>query len=324
MSNIIPIDFSQVPAFAKNKSAIAQALDDTLNSGIRRLSIKGGTFRYIAGGQEIGKIQERFIDLVLVAAAPHISRTYYAGKWDPNAKAAPPDCWSVDGTVPDPKVKNPKSANCVNCPMNAKGSGQNDSKACRYNQRLAVVMANDIGGEVLQLQLPATSLFGDDKNEAGVTLQGYVKSLSARSIDVAALITRATFDTDVESPKLGFKAIGWLTQEQYELATKQGLSEAAQRAITMTVFEADGVDTDAAVELPSGSPPVMQKPDAAPAQSAIAKAAGKPADIKIDKAPKVEPAAATEEPIVRKGTDVSAASNPKIAALVQAWADDEN
>ena len=51
MSNIVPIDFNAVPPFAKNKSAIAKALDDTLNNGIKRLSIKGGTFRYIAGGQ---------------------------------------------------------------------------------------------------------------------------------------------------------------------------------------------------------------------------------------------------------------------------------
>ena len=36
MSNIIPIDFSQVPAFAKGKSSLAQALDDTLSVLVRR------------------------------------------------------------------------------------------------------------------------------------------------------------------------------------------------------------------------------------------------------------------------------------------------
>ena len=105
MSNIVPIDFNAVPAFAKNKSAIAKALDGSLASGIKRLSIKGGTFRYIAGGQEIGKIEERHIDLVMVNAAPHISRTWYSKVWDKDAKAEAPECWSSDGAKPDEKVK---------------------------------------------------------------------------------------------------------------------------------------------------------------------------------------------------------------------------
>jgi hypothetical protein len=320
MSNIVPIDFNAVPAFAKNKSAIAKALDDTLNSGIKRLSIKGGTFRYIAGGQEIGKIEDRFIDLVLVNAAPHVSRTLYLKQYDKDAKPEAPDCWSVDGVTPDPKAKAKQFDNCLNCPKNQKGSGQGESRACRYNQRLAVVLANDIGGEVLQLQLPATSLFGDGSKDAGATLQGYYKALAARSIDPCALITRAKFDTDVESPKLGFTAMGWLTQEQYDTAVRQGQSEAAIRAITMTVFEADGVDAGGAVPLPSGTPPVMQTPAPSAIQKAAGKAKAEPAPAA--KEPAVEPAEPAE-PVVRKATDVQKAPNDKIAALVQEWADDD-
>jgi hypothetical protein len=319
MSNIVPLDFNQVPAFAKNKSAIAKALDDTLNNGIKRLSIKGGTFRYIAGGQEIGKIEDRFIDIVLVNAAPHVSRTLYLKEFDKDAKAEAPDCWSVDGVKPDSKAKSKQAENCLSCPKNAKGSGKGESRACRFNQRLAVVLANDIGGEVLQLQLPATSLFGEASKEAGATLQGYYKTLAARSIDPCALVTRARFDTDVESPKLGFTAMGWLSQEQYDVAVKQGQSEAALRAITMTVFEADGVDGAGEVPLPSGTPPKMQQaaapaPAPVPAKAETPKPTPKPA---VEEAP-------VEEPIVRKNTDVAASSNDKIAALVREWgADDE-
>ena len=315
MSNIVPIvplDFSVVPAFAKGKSAIANALNATLNSGIKRLSIKGGTFRYIAGGQEIGKITERHIDIVLVNAAPHVSRTLYLKEFEDNAKAESPDCWSVDGTKPDAKAKNKQHENCVNCPKNQKGSGKGESRACRFNQRLAVVLANDIGGEVLQLQLPATSLFGEGSKEAGATLQGYYKALAARSIDPAALVTRAAFDTDQATPVLGFTAMGWLTQDQYDAAVRQGQSETAIRAITMTVFEADGVDAAPAVVLPSGPPPVMQ----AAAVSAIQKAVKtKPAAA--------EPAAEVQEPVVRKATDVVKAPNDKIQSLLAEFADDE-
>jgi hypothetical protein len=311
MSNLIPVDFSQVPAFARGKSAIAEALGGSLAAGIKRLSIKGGTFRYVAGGQEIGKLEERFIDVVLVNAAPHVSRTYYEKDFDKDAKPEAPDCWSSDGATPDEKARNKQAQNCVSCPKNAKGSGKGESKACRYNQRLAVVLANDIDGEVLQLQLPATSLFGEGSKDAGATLQGYYKSLAARSIDPAALITRARFDTDVESPKLGFTAMGWLTQAQYDAAVRQGKSEAAIRAITMTVFEADGVDAHAAVPLPSGTPPEMK---AAPAP-----VSAKTGAIKVDANVPVP----SDEPIVRKGTDVSSATaNSKLSAVLAEWTDD--
>jgi hypothetical protein len=325
MSNIVPLDFNAVPAFAKNKSAIATALDGSLNSGTKRLSIKGGTFRYIAGGQEIGKIEDRFLDVVLVNAAPHITRTYYSKAWDPAAKAEAPDCWSPDGTKPDERARNKQSENCLNCPMNQKGSGNGDSRACRFSQRLAVVLGNDISGEVLQLSLPATSLFGEGSKEAGATLQGYYKALSARSIDPAALITRMRFDTDVESPKLGFTALGWLTQEQYDAAVRQGKSESAIRAITVTVFEADGVDPTADVPLPSGAPPVMTQTAPKVAAAPVIKKAAAPKVVAPAPAPApaVVESPAPDEPVVRKSVDVTAASNPALASLLQEWADDD-
>lgn len=314
MSNIVPVDFSVVPAFAKQKSALAQALDGSLNNGIKRLSIKGGVFRYVAGGQEIAKIKDRHLDIVMVNAAPHIGRTWYAKEYDSDAKPEAPDCWSVDGAAPDKRAKSKQSENCLSCPKNQKGSGKGESKACRYNQRLAVVLANDIGGEVLQLTLPATSIFGEGSKEAGATLQGYYKAMAARSIDPAALITRAQFDTDKEAPTLGFTATGWLTEEQYALAVKQGQSEAAKRAITMTVFEADGVDVAAGVPLPSGAPPTNMKA-AAPAPAPATKAAAP--------APAPAPAPAVDEPVVRKSSDVTEAKSPQLAELMAKWGTDD-
>lgn len=311
MSNIVPIDFSSVPAFARGKSAVSQALDDSLAGGVKRLSIRGGAFRYVVGGQEVGKIEERYIDVVLVNAAPHVSRTWYAKEYDKDAKPEAPDCWSVDGAKPDERAKNKQHDNCAGCAKNVKGSGKiGQSKACRYSQRLAVVLANDINGEVLQLTLPATSIFGE-ASTAGHSLQGYYKSLAARSIDPAALVTRMRFDTDVEAPKLGFTAINWLTEAQYGQALEQGKSDAAVRAITMTVFEADGVDAGAPVALPSGTPP---QPPAATAPAASGEG----------KKEKVEKTATVDEPVVRKSVDVTQATNPKLAALVAEWTDDNN
>jgi hypothetical protein len=330
MSNIIPIDFSQVPAFARNKSAVAEALSGSLAGGIKRISIKGGTFRYIVGGQEIAKVDERYLDIVMVNAAPHVSRTWYAKDYDKDAKAEAPDCWSQDGTKPDPKAKNPQAATCLACPKNVKGSGKGDSRACRFNQRLAVVLANDIQGEVLQIQLPATSLFGEGSKEAGATLQGYYKALSARGIDPAALVTRMRFDTDVESPKLGFTAQGWLTQDQYNAAVEQGKSEAAQRAITMTVFEADGVDAGEEIPLPSGAPPKMAAPAPAPAPApkpaakTVAKAAVPTPAPTPAPAPSPAPAEpVADEPLVRKTVDNAPGITPEMQKLMEQWGTDD-
>ena len=83
---------AQMPAFAKGRQLTDLAL--TLNTGGdggKRISIKGGVFRLIAGGKEIAAVDERYLDVVICAAAPKVSRTYYAGKWDPTAKAVPPD-----------------------------------------------------------------------------------------------------------------------------------------------------------------------------------------------------------------------------------------
>jgi len=65
--------------------------------------------------------------------------------------------------------------------MNVKGSGQGESKACRFSQRLAVVFANDIGGDVMQLQLAATSIFGKEEGDKR-PLQAYARYLAAQNV----------------------------------------------------------------------------------------------------------------------------------------------
>ena len=164
MSNIAIFNGAAVPAFARNNelSDTAKALmgGGTVNT-TKRISIKGGVFRLMAGGKEVASIEERHLDVVVVKAAPKVSRIFYAGSYDKDAAASAPDCWSNDGERPDAKAANKQAATCMSCPQNVAGSGQGNSRACRYQQRLAVVLANDPEGSVLQLTLPATSVFGN-------------------------------------------------------------------------------------------------------------------------------------------------------------------
>ena len=65
------------PAFATKGavSAVTKALAGGANSG-KRVSVRGGVFRLIADGKEVAAIDERYLDVVLVNAAPKVSRSF--------------------------------------------------------------------------------------------------------------------------------------------------------------------------------------------------------------------------------------------------------
>ena len=216
MSNIAMFNPSNVPSFAKNAALSATTLAlaggvPTAN-GMKRVSIKGGVFRLLAGGKEVASIEDRHLDVIVVKAAPKVSRIFYAGSYDKDAAAAPPDCTSGDGEKPDAGVKNPQASSCAACPQNIAGSGNGNSRACRYQQRLAVVLANNPEGDVLQVTLPATSIFGKEEGDKR-PLQAYARFMAAQTppVNLDAIVTRMKFDTKAESPKLIFAPVRWLT-----------------------------------------------------------------------------------------------------------------
>ena len=147
MSNLTTFNPSQLPAFARKGelSAIAKALTGGgTGTSMKRISTKGGVFRLIAGGKEVAAIDDRHLDVVIVNAAPKVSRTFYASQFvEGEAKA--PDCWSADGDLPDATASQPQAKSCATCPQNIKGSGQGDSRACRFSQRLAGVILIGLG-----------------------------------------------------------------------------------------------------------------------------------------------------------------------------------
>ena len=243
MSDVALFSGKNVPDFVRNRtglSAMAKALaGGATGGGGKRISIKGGVFRLVSGGKEVASIEDRHLDVVIVNAAPEVSRVWYGKAYDASAITAP-DCWSNDGKKPDASAENPQSASCASCPKNIAGSGNGNSRACKFNQRLAVVLANDMGGDVLQLTLPATSIFGKEDGD-NRPLQTYARWLTAQNVDPGEVVTRMKFDTKSESPKLFFKAQRWLTDAEFGVAQKQGETPAAKSAITMTVAKTDGV-----------------------------------------------------------------------------------
>jgi hypothetical protein len=316
MSNIALFDAAQAPAFArKGLSETAKALAGGGGGGGKRISIKGGVFRLLANGKEVASIDERFLDIVVVKAAPKINRVFYAKSYDSDAVTGP-DCWSADGEKPSQDSVNKQASRCSECPKNIAGSGQGNSRACRYQHRLAVVLANHVDGDVLQLTLPATSIFGDAQGDQR-PLQEYARWLAAQDISPETVVTRMKFDTKSEAPKLLFKAMRWLSDEEYNTVETQGASPEANKAVTMTVAKIDNVP----IAQLEGKPPVKALPKPAVEEEEEpappppkAKKAAKPA-------PTVEE---VDEPEVRE----TAAKKPVVdaksplAKMVSEW-DDE-
>jgi hypothetical protein len=326
MSNIAMFNPSNVPAFAKNavlsETTLALAGGAGSGGGMKRVSIKGGVFRLLSNGKEIASIDERHLDVIVVKAAPKVSRIFYAGSYDKDAAAAAPDCTSADGEKPDSNVKNKQASSCSTCPQNIAGSGNGQSRACRYQQRLAVVLANNPEGDVLQVTLPATSIFGKEDGEKR-PLQAYARYMAAQTppVNLDAIVTRMKFDTQAESPKIIFAPVRWLTDDEYETAQNQTNSKDAEKAVAVTAAFADGVASPAPLAIPGKAPSsvtlgaLFDEDDTASF-----------AEVKATKAKKAKPAVeAEEEPEVRKAApkveSVPAKKN-KLADIVADW-DDE-
>lgn len=232
--------------------------------GGKRISIKGGVYRMIVGGKEVAQNEDRAMNVVIVRSAPKVSRSFYAGTFVEGQNAAP-ECWSNDGEKPDATVKNPQASNCMNCPQNIKGSGQGDSRACRFNQRLAVALENNLDGDVYQLTLPGQSIFGTGDN-GKMPLQQYAKFIGGHGIPITAVVTEMRFDTSSATPKLTFRAVRPLTVEEMAASKRQGESADAKAAVVMTVAQTDGNDKSApvfeqvAIEAPKAAAPAADEP----------------------------------------------------------------
>jgi len=327
MSNITLFSSSNVPAFARNNELSDTARALTGGDGVmtKRISIKGGVFRLVAGGKEITSIEDRHLDIIIVRAAPKVSRIFYAGAYDAD-KIVRPDCWSNDGEKPDATLKAPQHATCMGCPQNEAGSGNGNSRACRFQQRLAVVLANNPEGDVLQLTLPATSIFGKEDGDKR-PLQAYARFLAAQTppVNPEQIVTRMKFDTKAESPKLFFAPTRWLTDDEYPIAVSQGESDDAKKAVTLTVAQADGVKA-APMAIPGAAPKPVAKPMGEMMDEDDTAAMAEVKAAKPKAKAKAEPVAeADDEPEVRKETAKAAAvpaKKSKLADIVSDW-DDE-
>jgi len=311
---------AQLPSFARKregKGTLTKALAGGGGGGFpRKISIKAGVFRLIADGKEVAQIDDRHLDVVVVNAAPTVQRSYYAAKYSESETGAP-TCWSENGEVPDSSVASPQASACLNCPQNIKGSGEGDTRACRFSQRIAVVLANDMGGDIMQIVIPAKSLFGKE-DSGNFPLQAYARWLSAQNIEPNEVVTRMRFDTKAESPKLFFKTMRWLTDGEFEVVDEQASSETSKKAVSAPQYQDGGAPAPARPVAPALSkPPVALEEDEEEEEA--------PPPVAKPKAKKSKPEAQEEvaEPTVRKAAEPPAPKAKSVASVVDQWDTDD-
>ena len=199
-----------------------------------------GTFRKVINGEQIGKAIRGEFNAIIVAMLQKVSRTFYAGTYDPNVKATLPDCWSNNGDRPEEKSANPQSASCATCKQNIEGSGDNGkSKACRFQRRIALLLEGDASGDVYQFNVPAKSLFGKGTGNVH-PYESYIKYLSANDISPDYVVTNISYNLDASTMALQFMPSREITDDEYALVAAAQSRPETKRLVQLTVGEVDG------------------------------------------------------------------------------------
>jgi len=205
----------QVPAHIAARVAARQqggansaVLDSVLSGGkfpYPKISIRAGRFRLVEDGSEatVGIT----LPVVIVGANPHVSKTFYARPYDPNAVDARPDCFSNDGIVPDPSAQFPVSKSCSSCPNNVLGSkitpSGAKSKLCGDQRHLAVVPAAD-PTKLYALSIPVSGMKG---------LREYFQQLRNFGFQPEEVVTELGFDDSTSYPRVTFRHAGFLSTD---------------------------------------------------------------------------------------------------------------
>jgi hypothetical protein len=298
---------NQLPAHLRRSTAELSPLTKSLMGGgnAKRISIDNNVWHMLVGGKEVAVNEDRAMNVIVIRSADANRRTFYGTTYEKGVKARP-QCWSEDGAKPHASVKTPQHRTCAGCPQDIKGSGANESKACRYSRPVALLLENDMQGDIYALNINASSLFGQGEGRK-MGLQQYARFLGGHGVEINAVVTEMRFDTTANM-KLVFSAVRPLTEEEYRVAVDRQNDLEAVNAVTMSIADMDTV-------------PAAPESTPAPAAKVFTPApAAKPSAFKVTKD---VPAPAEEAPVVREAKATTVVSDgPNVNAILAAWGDD--
>jgi len=231
-----------LPDFLQNAgvSDLTKALAG--RTGVKRIVPKNGIFRKTVGGEEMGKVKGN-LDVVIVSASPKVGRIFYAKQWTPDAEPTAPDCFSNDGNAPDAGSAAPQSSRCDTCAQNIKGSGQGNSKACRYSRRIAMTLVEDFGtsleGSVYQMNLASKSLFGDSVGNNTHPFESYIKYLANNGKSLDYVVTTLSFNENNDNASVLFTPARFINKAEHSVTSEVAKKPDVQKMVTMTPYQAD-------------------------------------------------------------------------------------
>lgn len=265
MSNIT-VSTAAVPDFLQNVGV--SALTKSLVGGerVKRIVPKNGNFTKVVGGEAMGRIKGA-LNVIVVDAAPRVGRIFYSRPWSPDAEPTAPDCFSNDGATPDAGAASPQHANCNDCPQNVKGSGQGNSKACRYSRRLAVMLEQDfdtaLEGDVYQLNLASKSLFGDG-GDGTYTFENYSKYLANNGRNIDHMVTEISFNEDNDNQSVLFRPVRFINKHEFDVTQPIVGSEKTRTMVMMTPYQADRSQRQLPAPAPAAQPASRAQEEDAP------------------------------------------------------------
>jgi hypothetical protein len=156
-------------------------------------------------------------------------------------------------------------------------------------------------------------------------MQSYARWLKAQNVDPDTIITRIKFDTKESHPKLFFKAMRYLNDEEFGVVEDKAASEDAKQAVLLNPAQVDGVapkpkfEDDAFVEPPKAKAIPKVEPEEEDEPPAPAAKRGRPK--KTEAAPAEEDEV---EPTVRKAPEApTIPTRPPLADTIASWDTDD-
>ena len=324
---ILPPDQVQLPAYAMAPATAAQialrgTLDETGGVSVRRITPDNGRFHFFMGDTPVADPGP--MNVVVVAFAPRMGRTYYDGAFIKGESGRRPDCWSADGITPDTDVPalTKQSATCAACQQSKKGSKIADGRemtACSLSQKIVVSPPNKVGDPdaIYLMQINATSVLSQNVPAPYMSYRDYLSWFRQRNASGANVLpqhalTEISFVTTNDAPNhMQFRIANWAP----EALARQVEEFASHPTVQMYLHGPNGPKSNAIALLPAAAP--APAPVAAPVYAAPVVVAPPPPAPAVQTAP-AQTTFAMPDPVATAPAGFGAFTQPAATAQVVA------
>lgn len=248
-----------------------------ITGGFGVISYKGKVWRIKHGGEEVAlrardpqtgvETAQSYIEVVIIKATTHLTKTYYETTYVEGSNAAP-DCASSDGVKPDLASPKRQSDLCATCKWNQYGSrvsanGTGRGKACQDTKRLAVVpypdLENEGNGGPMLLRIPPASLANLAKFAGLMERNGY---------PFYGVSVYLYFEGDEAYPQIAFKPARPLSDAEFAVIEAYRTDDRVARILNSSDTAFDAPAVAAPPEPLFGTPPAVAQLQAPAPQAA--------------------------------------------------------